>query len=198
MMRLPHDVGSVLPAILYVSYPLGLRPTHTVTTGWFFSILIVVVHISLLQLKHDGAIKNLDKDATMLVESSKILEANSVVLPVNMSDNWLELHFSNYLGLEKPLVLLENYEATVGWFPVRWNDARLPRVRLGDAERFSNLQWPCNTASSNSVQIDYVCIYGTIAKINDESWKELKDVLDKNFRPVYTSSNNYVAIYKKL
>jgi hypothetical protein len=166
--------------------------------GTFFAILVVWVHVDLLQMKHDGPLKDLNKDASTLAEAAKLLDANSVVLPVNMTDNWLELHFSNYLGIEKPLVVLENYEATVGWFPVRWNEAQLPKVRLGDLERLSNLQWPSNTASSYSIQIDYVCIYGNIARLKEDKWAELKGVLDKSFRPVYISANHYVAIYKKL
>ena len=165
--------------------------------GTFFAVLIVWVHVSLLHMKHEGALKVLNKDASTLAEASKILDANSVVLPVNMTDNWLQIHFSNYLGLEKPLVVLENYEATVGWFPVRWNEEQLPRVSLGDLERLPNLEWPTNRGSSNSIQIDYVCLYGNIANINDEQWAELKRVLDKNYLRIYVSTNHYIAIYKK-
>jgi len=115
-----------------------------------------------------------------------------------MSDNWLEPHFSNYLGVDKPLIILENYEASVGWFPVKWNTQKLPRIKLGTFDTINGIQWMSNTQSNQIKQIDYVFLYGSTNKIDDQSWAELNAELAKNFRPVFNSENNYIIIYKRL
>lgn len=58
------------------------------------------------------------KELQQVVE---LIESNSVVLPINYSNNWLEGHMSNYLGLGNSTVVLDNYEADVGYFPIKWS-----------------------------------------------------------------------------
>jgi len=38
------------------------------------------------------------------------LQRSCVVLPINYSDNWLSGHFSNYLAIDKPIIVLENMD----------------------------------------------------------------------------------------
>ena len=40
-------------------------------------------------------------------------------------------HAAGYLGVEKRLVLLDNYEANTGYFPLRWRPEVNPYVHLG-------------------------------------------------------------------
>ena len=36
------------------------------------------------------------------------------------------MHVGDYLGAEKPRVVLTNYEANTGWFPVTYHDSLNP------------------------------------------------------------------------
>jgi len=166
-------------------------------SGVIFNVLIVVVHIQLLLLQHDGAINGLDKDATTIAEASRYIEKNSVVLPVNMNENWLQSHFANYLGIDKPLVVLENYEATVGWFPVKWTNERMPRAKLGMLDSLPDYRWPSNLRSEQVIQIDYVFIYGNARKVNEPQWSVLKGVLDSDYTMIYTAESFFVSLYRK-
>lgn len=47
-------------------------------------------------------------------------EKGAVVMPLTTSDFWIREHYSNYLGYEKPLVILENYEAELQYFTLQW------------------------------------------------------------------------------
>ena len=49
------------------------------------------------------------KMAENCYEIGQSLPANSVVLPVNFTGDWLKSHISNYMGTDQPLVLLDNY-----------------------------------------------------------------------------------------
>jgi hypothetical protein len=160
-------------------------------------LLVVLLHLALLFKNQNGTIRGLNKDALSIVEASKYMEPNSLVLPINMTDNWLEGHFSNYLGIDKPLILLENYEASVNWFPLKLNWDKLPKVQLDNKDSISGLRWISNPYTSNIKQIDYVLLYGIITKINDAKWIELKNTLNLKYNLVYSSPNNYIGLYKK-
>ena len=124
------------------------------------------------------------------------MKENSVVLPVNMSDNWLELHFSNYLGVDKPLVILENYEASVGWFPVKWDTERLPRLQAAGTDQIQGLSWLSNLSAGQTRQIDYIFVYGNINKLEADQWFQLREVLNVGYKLVFTSADKYVALYE--
>jgi len=161
-----------------------------------FMVLIIIFHLGLLFKRHNGTIRGLDRDAQLICNVSGYIAENSIVLPVNMSDNWLEPHFSNYLGVDKPMVILENYEASVGWFPVCWNMAKMPRLKLGDYVTVNGVRWISNSASSVVKQVDYVFLYGNVSKINDPNWAELKTALDKYYTLTFVPGNHYVCLYK--
>ncbi|MFN4300309.1 MAG: hypothetical protein ACK4EX_11360 [Thermaurantimonas sp.] len=111
---------------------------------------------------------------TLYAVSEKI-EDNSIVLPINFSDHWMEIHFSNYIGCTKPLILLENYESTVNWFPIILNYNKLPNIFLHQKNFIPGVEWKHNPDSENKRQIDYVVIYGNAERLNDPVCAELKD-----------------------
>lgn len=165
--------------------------------NYYLTVIVLLLHFGLL-LKHiNGSIRELDADAGTINQVENYIEENSVVLPVNLSDSWLEPHFSNYMGADKPMVILENYEASVGWFPVKWN-ANLPNTFLAGKNSVSGIQWPSNPDSKKTKQIDYVLLYGNTGKLDDANWSELKEILALNFKLKYRSDNNFVFLYKSL
>ena len=167
------------------------------SVGQLAVLFVLVVHFG-LQMKHmNGSIRNLDKNAITIHQAANYIEKNSIVLPVNLSDNWLELHFSNYLGVDKPMIILENYEAAVGWFPIKWNANSLPNVLLSDKASVSGIRWPCNSKAKIIRKIQYVMLFGNMGKLDDAQWKELKDLLGSDFKLKYCSENKYVMIYEK-
>lgn len=159
------------------------------------SIIIVVLHLSLL-IKHTITIRNLDKDAVLISESAKYIDDNSTVLTVCLSDNWLEPHFSNYLGNEKSLILLENYEVEVGWFPLVWNK-NSPNIQLCGKNSINGLNWHQNLQAFSQQQIDYVFFYGNMSKRNDINWEGLNAVIASEFTLKYESQNKYIQLYEK-
>lgn len=65
-----------------------------------------------------------EKSNTLIAEILTIeqdLKENSVILPLNYSENWLEHHSSNYLGIRKRVVIPENHETNTPYFPLKWN-----------------------------------------------------------------------------
>jgi hypothetical protein len=164
----------------------------------FIIFFILVLHFGLLFKHLNATIKKLDSNAVSIQKTGEYINANNIVLPINLSDNWMELHFSNYLGVDKPMILLENYEASVDWFPIKWNYKKIPNILLGDRNSISGIHWISNSNSMNIRQIDNILLYGNMSNINNPNWKELKELLTSDFKLKYNSKNNYVMLYEKL
>lgn len=175
---------------------IGARPVRTKMVTVFIAIFILL-HMGLTFKHLNGAIKRMNKNAISICETDKHIKKNSIVLPVNFSDNFLEIHFSNYLGINKPLIILENYEASVGWFPINWNLDKMPNILLSDKVSISGITWPTNLKSSTIKQVDYVLLYGNQDKINSPQWHELRDLLSADFKLKYNSPESYILLFER-
>jgi len=146
--------------IMYLTYIIWLAREIYPSLLKSLSVLGVVV-ISLLLVNYYARVLNgLNRDAKAIIEASWQIEENSVVLPVNLSDHWLQNHFSNYLGIDKPMIILENYEASSGGFPLVWNSNEMPRLLLGTlAPNKSCMNWI--SGNGKPYVIDYLFVWGT-------------------------------------
>lgn len=137
-----------------------------------------------------SATKSLTIVAQDCINASKYIKPNTVVLPLNYSDNWLHGHFSNYLGVDKPIVILENYESDTGYFPIIWKDASIPRTLLGNTSQteLSCLKWKSNDLNPSHV-IDYVFILGNNDTKTDSCSQSIQVILDISYRLVYRSDH---------
>jgi hypothetical protein len=161
-----------------------------------FIVLIIGFHFGLLFKHHNGVIRDLDNHAQTIAKTQEFIDKNSIVLPLNLSTVWIEPHFSNYLGIDKPMIILENYEASIGWFPLQWRMADMPDFRLGDLQKTDRLSWLSNPDSKAIRQIDYVFIYGNMSALTDSSWVQFNSELKKSYKLVHASPDNYVNLYK--
>ncbi|MFB6258103.1 MAG: hypothetical protein ABEH38_05375 [Flavobacteriales bacterium] len=102
----------------------------------------------------------LQRTAANCYQLSKELEPQSLVLPINRSNNWMHHHFVDYLGIEGSSVVLENYEADKSYFPVKWKE-EMPKPLFGPLFRseLSCKYWP-GDPNAPSRPIDYVLLLG--------------------------------------
>lgn len=160
---------------------------------WLIATAVVVVLF--VHLKRErfylSVIKDLNTVAVDCHNASKQIAPNSIVLPVNYSDNWLVGHFSNYLGVDKPMVILENYECGSGLFPLKWKEESVPNTILGNlaVNQLPCLQWKSNVENP-TVKIDYVFVLGNLNVKTDSCSMILKDAIFENYELIY-SNNNY-------
>lgn len=150
-----------------------------------FSIALISVNLNLYyadeQKKHSEV-------AELIHEIAEHIEPNSTVLPLNQSNNWFFGHFSNYLGLSKPMIILENYEAHTGYFPLRWNTVNMPNLTLGHVEQQSLpcVSWISNTQNPMQM-IDYVIVIGQI-DTTDSCMKDIVQILESDYIKVLQNS----------
>ncbi|MFA9392337.1 MAG: hypothetical protein ACERKD_21180 [Prolixibacteraceae bacterium] len=164
--------------------------------GWIV-LIVIGLHFFTLQYKLNESLISLGKNAESVYGVQDYVEENSIVLPVELAGSWVEHHFSNYLGVDKPMVILENYEAHVGWFPVKWNLEELPKVLAGSASSIPGLKWKNNPESKLSKQIDYILLYGNTSTISDSRWEILREVLASDYEQCYQSNDGFAILFKK-
>ncbi len=146
---------------------------------------------------HMPIISDLNKAVEVIRSSGEHIEPNSVVLPVDISDNWLFFHVSDYIGVDKPLAIVEGYaEGSAGWFAVNWNWDKMPKLLLGDSVSNVSVSWANNPNSKTVEQIEYIFIHGDFTQIGEQKWVGLKSVIDTKYKLVYTSPDERVHLYR--
>lgn len=129
--------------------------------GKWFSITgdILFIAFSMLLLNiYINASSKLNPKAQELYDFQSSIEAGAVVQPLGSHSQWIHGHVSNYLGTEKGVVILENYEAALAYFPVNWNYEQQPTYVYGvdECKRTATHLSPLN---QREVAIDYLVVF---------------------------------------
>jgi len=92
---------------------------------------------------------------------SDLIDPNALVVVVNESEIWYMDHYSNYAGMEKPMVILDNYEADYGYFPVVWNESSFPNILVqgNKPNEMACLDFKSNIKGINKTA-DYLLVVG--------------------------------------
>ena len=174
----------------FISFPIP----RSVLIGIVF--ITIYINIAIYHYNHSSIIKNYSVHADKIYILSERIREKSIVLPINLDADWMEGHFSNYLGVNKELVILENYEANVGWFPLKWDMEKMPKFMLGTKTNIGNIYWTTNWESKLDKKIDYVLIYGNTSKLDQPEYAELKQELVNSYILDESISDTYTKLFK--
>ena len=164
---------------------------------WLTNVVISVIIIANFSLvyRYTNTIKNLNKEAVEFEKAAIHIKDYSTVLPIKNSNSWLDGHFSNYLGINKPLIILENYEASTGYFPIKWNDTQFPKLTLGENYYSQScINWKTSDNSQITKPIDYIIIYGN--NDLDGCKKEVIKIIKNQYKQIYISKNGFIKIFQ--
>ncbi|MFZ1688397.1 MAG: hypothetical protein WAU70_13290, partial [Flavobacteriales bacterium] len=116
----------------------GLQPMHA---GLRVGGTALVIAGALWHLHfHRDALRSLRAEAEDLYTVHAAIGKDATVLPLNYSDNWLHGNFSDYLGMWKNTIVLDNFVARYAHAPIRWREEMEPFDDVGNFD--SSLQ-PC-------------------------------------------------------
>lgn len=151
----------------------------------FTCAIIIVTHNKHVN-KHRQTLKSLNSSAASIKYLGNFIEANSSVYSVNLSDNWLMPHFSNFVGTSKPMIILENYEAAVGWFPLKWNYENIHTYTLGGNTLLEG--------KKKAIAPDYILAYGNLNKLTENH--PLKDAVIQDYTLIKKTDDGFAAVFK--
>ncbi|MEM6800433.1 MAG: hypothetical protein AAF696_03460 [Bacteroidota bacterium] len=147
------------------------------------------------------------------LELREHIEDRSSVLPLSFAHQgltpegknvakriWLFMHAGDYLGSEKSLVMLGNYEAGLGYFPLIWKDDKQPYFHLGVKDNIEGrppgvdlLSYPKKTGGS----VDYVITWCMEGEFKDHpNTVEIRGQLAKKYELIFSSSNELAKLYR--
>ncbi len=128
---------------------------------------------------------------------SGYIKPNSTVLPVIKHVYWPKNHFSNYLGTDKPMVILENYEASSGSFPLTWND-QMPQLYLGSKALRKSCRFAVEAENPQGRYIiDYIFIYNYKHEKASKCLEEYRNVIQEEYEEVNTGSERHKLLKYK-
>ncbi|MEI7663393.1 MAG: hypothetical protein WCK34_14390 [Bacteroidota bacterium] len=153
-----------------------------------------LVNTVLIRIYTPGII-DLNKLAVSCNKAADFVPPNSLVLPVYCMDNWFTGHFVDYIAVDKPLVMINNYECVSGYFPVKWNDKSKPDSYLGDPAKPGSYMNFGITPGHAVSRVDYVFVVGQIDPSKD--WfSSLYKILKEDFVAVYVTESCSLYKYK--
>ena len=109
----------------------------------------------------DKVTENLNIMAFQCTKVARLIPDNSIIYPVNLTQNWSMLHFDKYLGLCQPMLILDNSECNSNYFPLQWNWDKIPELYLDENNhRADSCFFYSNSEKQERRKIDYIFIMG--------------------------------------
>ncbi len=163
-------------------------------TGLVAAVLAIYLNFSLLSMK-ESKVLELEQIAISCNKASDFVAPNSVLLPIYCMDNWFIGHFVDYIAIDKPMVMLYNYECETGFFPVRTNQEDKPNYYLGNPGVHRRLIKFEHTKGKPFRKINYVFLVGGCNPVNTDNWEKIDHILSTEFVVAYKTV--YCTLYQK-
>ena len=189
-------ISSRVSLFLYFFVVLAVSQIKLPKALNFINLFVAVyVSIALLEVytKNSQATNKFVKEIEI---ASRQIDANSIVYPFNVSDYWLYGHASNYLGANKPLVILNNYEASLNYFPLKWNIEEAPKIILtGKQEGYAY-----GNKRNGVKSVDYVLILESdrTTQATKKKIEKLLHELKGTFIELELKNTESVRLYKRI
>lgn len=194
--------------ICCISYMMPFKIVKDVA-GVFLGVCflrLTIIKLSCLLPASDGV-----SDYT---SAEKYIKPYSVIFTLDFAPNgknenndritdriYLFSHAGEYMGVKKPLIFLDNYEANTNYFPLSWKDELNPYYRLGKYEGIEG--WPPYAEIKEykqkcGVTIDYVLMWCfDPSYLQNEHFKQLYDEINSMYHKVYTSHSGRTILLEK-
>lgn len=156
-----------------------------------FSIWVVVIGLFVFQFQRVEEMKvwsvAKNNKAKELIKVGKLIPENSIIKPIRNVKLWNYLNISSFLGVYKPQVILNNYEASYDYFPIEW------KIELEEKNKIQTNNFFQTSINGKTYFIDYLAVMGE-GEIQNESEIEQIKYAEENFIKVYQSY--FVTLYK--
>ncbi len=194
--------------ILYLFFILGIAtlkyPRKLRIASLFFILLIQIVYVKM----HTEEMGNLSNQVDKIKETTEHIEAGSLLLTLNYSDNWFNSHTAGYFGSGKPIAVIEDYEANLSWFPICWNmngPYKLDAINNWGVENkkiigsfYVNAPdttvFSLMTKNNELVKIPYVVKFGNSIDMSQDYNIKAEEVLSAGYQ--LTFQNDFCKLYQ--
>ncbi len=165
-----------------------------------FAIFLMLVYVR-VPVMIDGA--NMVEEHVSVADR---IPERSVLLPLNFNKcgknsngdviadkNEVYGHVAQYIGVDKKILVLDNYEANTGYFPLNWKSEINPYIYLNRYRGIEGLPpgaGPVQYKQITGVNIDYILLINYESSIDGHGdFIELKKQLDTAYHETYRSAS---------
>jgi hypothetical protein len=152
-------------------------PKGFITILALFTVIFEFTHVSSVHRQVSAKAQN---GISEVIAAGPFIREKSVVKTVILSSHWFNSHISDYLGISREVLLLENYEAALGWFPFSWNK----KVQVDNAKKLE-------------IEPDYILIYGNDPKLQSRNDETLTKTVSEKFSKIYESRNHFCKLFMR-
>lgn len=188
--------GIITPRLelwLALSLLLALASLRIPETFAFPAALASVVISFFMVYYHYDMQRNLSTAAHEILDECNSIRQPAVLLPINYSSNWVEANLCAYVGAEKKVVVLDNYEADYRLFPVVWKEARKPSLHAGNHAETS---LPCiNVHRSEMItgnMVDYISFWSGAPTGSDSCSIDIRNQLNLYYTAPMDSGKRFL------
>lgn len=119
------------------------------------------------------------------------------------TQNWAFIHGTSYIGAMKPMILADNYQAHMGWFPLNWKDQNYSFYNSTSKDIISFENRPPRAdimaypVKSTKGPIEYVLVIGQTDELkNHEYGQEIDQQLIAHYSLICTSKTGRSKLYE--
>ncbi|MCD4731966.1 MAG: hypothetical protein K8R74_15275 [Bacteroidales bacterium] len=190
------NISARLSILLFIFFVIWLSVQKFSKILSAITVVIIVIYSINIRVIQNKFLTGLETDIKEICELNTFIEPNSVYYTFNYNQNWIKIHFLNYVGVDKPLVSAELSQC-YGPFPIVENENQLPVVLLGDVDLNKYCHHCSNRDKTHPEKVvDYIITGWADNFSNSESYPGVKKILDDNYNLIYTSSRGYIQLYK--
>lgn len=168
----------------------------TTTDRWTLSLLVVLLAAHGLRLNYiRDRMAPFQEQRLALAEAARSLPEGATVLPINFEPEWLLGHQAAELGVHQRLHVLDNYECSMGYFPLTWRKDLPPPVYehlVTPADRQCFAWLKDHVADQGAPSMDHIALIGTVDSSSCKASNVLP-ILNAHYRRTF--DNGYVRVY---
>ena len=157
----------------------------------------VVVSFLMIRGRYDS-LRWLSETSKQYITCADKIEKGSTLLTVNYSDNWMLDNMATYIGAEKNILVLDNYEASQVHFPLRWKAGKNANGIIGP---FATSRRPCLDLLAYrqiaNVEVDYILLMEKPEVLDDSCSRDLQMQLGEHYKIIYAIPERHAELYKR-
>lgn len=201
------QVYMVIVLFYWMSIELVAKRIIAILRFLFFGMMLVLIVLRFpIILQQDKVMKEWRLLEPWLPEHAVLLPLNFRQAGIDENGNDINrrsdifIHAADYLGVRKNILLLDNYEAHLSWFPLRFKDKVNPYLHLCSNASIESNRPSCQLedyAQKAHQPIDYIIYYGFTAEVlNDAATAAMHQDVLRLYTQIYVSPSGHLQLYK--
>ncbi len=169
--------------------------------GWISVVRMMVMADASRALDEYLAVDHLIKPGTVVLPLAFSKEGEHIDGRLITDRNSVFHHAADYLGVGKALILLDNYEANMGYFPIKWKDDVNPYTHLSRGKGIEGVPPGGDIAAykqKTGVDIEHIIMWCYKPEyLKHEQFRNFYNEITAGYHLVYTSPTGRVLLYDR-